>query len=1733
MAEWRDESEEPTRRKRATRDGAAVGVGPSPTRARDWNLGGEASSAAAPDRAGTPGWAFDPEVAGDRVDRRFFWRVGVLVGMVAMPLLLGLFIYIVINWPERLPLVHLVVSDYDSELVGQNPLGNAEFEIWPVAGDKRFGKGLRLVRFRSPNDVSRFIGDVAVNRDAVSRWLGIHRSETKPGGPAGSRMWLISGLADVALRESGESYLQILAPSPADAASRGPGGLPLDELLRQIAESGNDGGESVQVVLLDLRSPPELAEIGRFSVAWETLVREALDRAIPPDSPTRQRIAVGVAAGDGETNWAAPELGAGVFTYFVYRGLSGEADEGGDGIVTWSELQTYLDRRVRGWCRLRRDSSQQPRWFTPQSMDPSLALYSVDRQPPEPVAPTATEPIESRLAELRDLWETHRRYRDRGAHIEFPLKWGQIEADLMLMRQQSLDPRSAHWSTLKTRVETALRRLDASVQRPITSLHEESRRSDFFAAASDEIGERLRVEAETEADDGVPGMLTSVDGVRLVAFHWADLIGRIDREFDADGAAVFEDRTRIEKQDLAERLRDIDRRMAAGQVKNLTEEIPYQEMHLMRLMLQEIDWEASAAGEGSRGDREVACLDLCRCFDLIMEIAGMSLESTYPWVEEELNVLEIEFAAALDELFCGRVKQARERCEDTDRQAGLVSRLQVLAAEATDLGRVLDRHAESQYRLGHWLAWLTRWHRSAWLAGNDEERSDAEAGLRDWADLLRTTVQVRRLRGEADELRQGRGAMLEAGRDLVRSFDRLDDRWDAFLDNVRRGQGAASDFRKIEIAIANALTDQLSRRELDQQWVKFIRDSSDSVDAEGSTDREGPTDSAGDISGLAIVRDRLDVDLTDQAELAESLNLHLEGLHDRRSDVPYLLGGSEAEDGPERWVAASDWRVRHAARWLGHHLADDEIRAIADRIANRRRMVLARWWHSQGLRVCRLGWGDGPAGGSDPRFASSPRGARPPFFDRLASLYANRIGETHLPELDLDGRYANPLRERQQRILDGVRQLTVDWGDPNRRRFDRQEKFREEQVTLRRNPASDWEMPIIGAVYVTRGIGVQAARIPFPDDQLALPWEWSEDGTEQPSRSVDIDFDWFRDGNASYHGGIRFRGHHLRVPLDYRPLDELPRWTVRFDAAPDGPSSIEIDASPSPPVFQLMLLIDCSGSMKNLMDRVRTEAESFLAILEELDGDGTLRAKVGVMLFGVRGIDDWHTVVMRDHADTAAGKRLGLRQSPDVPEVWETELGFLSRDGWAAALREFVRSRELIRPSGDTPLYAAIDRAFEKMSIADAKTRHHVIVIGDGVNETEQPITIAKLAKNLKGRGFGEANKDQLYRRLNLLLIDGSGTEGGSVLGPKSKLDELKVTLRKELGNQYDYFETADIARLHDQIRSLIPPTKVRILGADGQRELATGKLRETFEMSGAMRDGGVRIVVDKFLGEARSPGVIPVYPRQQLRLTLGGLDHREIHWQAWDGHAGQSSRWDGHVFRIREPVRDASARRLTFWLDAEPESTTAFPERPREILAEVRQIGRGGRKLGAFRVWDTTFEYHSGGPHQRVKLAELPWFEESFTGQRHRNEIAALSAELKVWVRTSPLELPEENVVVLGAGRSEERKIGDAEIRFERKGDELLVVVRTPVESQPRGRSGSERGVGGSFDWIVRLADPQGCSVERHFIEDGSLAEHRFSLVPGMQGQAIEIHVVPFDEAVAQMDHDFDLGPFPTSPAF
>ena len=130
---------------------------------------------------------------------------------------------------------------------------------------------------------------------------------------------------------------------------------------------------------------------------WKVLLTDACHSgAINPDAEvqTINRSLIDVnksvfsltASRDRERSFESPDWGGGhgIFTYYVVKGLEGEADETRDGIVTADELAEYVRRNVREATNGRQNPTAERASFDPNML---LAYVQARRAPNAPPAP--------------------------------------------------------------------------------------------------------------------------------------------------------------------------------------------------------------------------------------------------------------------------------------------------------------------------------------------------------------------------------------------------------------------------------------------------------------------------------------------------------------------------------------------------------------------------------------------------------------------------------------------------------------------------------------------------------------------------------------------------------------------------------------------------------------------------------------------------------------------------------------------------------------------------------------------------------------------------------------------------------------------------------------------------------------------------------------------------------------------------------------------------------------------------------------------------------------------------------------------------------------------------------------------------------------------------------------------------------------------------------------------------
>lgn len=158
--------------------------------------------------------------------------------------------------------------------------------------------------------------------------------------------------------ETGKAYL---VPWDGDPQFLGSSGYPLAKLYKDLA------GLKAREVLVALDSC--FSGAGPRSVLAKGI--RPLVSKVKADAPESSKVSVLTASAAEEVAGSLEKKGHGMFTYYLLKGLQGEADADKDGHVTLAELHGYLSKAVAKAARLQ-NREQSPQL---KAAEPGLKVY--------------------------------------------------------------------------------------------------------------------------------------------------------------------------------------------------------------------------------------------------------------------------------------------------------------------------------------------------------------------------------------------------------------------------------------------------------------------------------------------------------------------------------------------------------------------------------------------------------------------------------------------------------------------------------------------------------------------------------------------------------------------------------------------------------------------------------------------------------------------------------------------------------------------------------------------------------------------------------------------------------------------------------------------------------------------------------------------------------------------------------------------------------------------------------------------------------------------------------------------------------------------------------------------------------------------------------------------------------------------------------------------------------------
>jgi len=211
--------------------------------------------------------------------------------------------------------------------------------------------------------------------------------------------------------------------------------VPLSELFDAIKAAGFRQ-ETLKLLVLDS---------SRFRINWGlgtiyNTFTDCLQNAVQAGDVPNLVVFNSVSA--GEIAWTSTELRGSVFTHFLQRGLSGDADDrdaGGneDRRVSLSELDRYVSQRVRNWVWHNRGENQHPLLFAsrrlPGDTTVSWALRPAEREAAQ--RQVQEPPLVEAAADRERFWRRYVELNERGAATTDPLSWARLQQSLLRFEQ--------------------------------------------------------------------------------------------------------------------------------------------------------------------------------------------------------------------------------------------------------------------------------------------------------------------------------------------------------------------------------------------------------------------------------------------------------------------------------------------------------------------------------------------------------------------------------------------------------------------------------------------------------------------------------------------------------------------------------------------------------------------------------------------------------------------------------------------------------------------------------------------------------------------------------------------------------------------------------------------------------------------------------------------------------------------------------------------------------------------------------------------------------------------------------------------------------------------------------------------------------------------------------------------------------------------------------------------------
>ncbi|MBX3421523.1 MAG: VWA domain-containing protein [Pirellulaceae bacterium] len=1266
----------------------------------------------------------------------------------------------------------------------------------------------------------------------------------------------------------------------------------LKQVLENFVQAVAKKPHAYSWVILDLRLPSVAGGLGNMNPCWRTAATTVLERM---DPQLRKRLIVTLPADDGQASWLAPEYSASFFGHHIFKLL--DAPRRGAwyrriwrGALSLEEFRNRLHDEVSTDVANHRVAIQTPVWLPAENLQEyqSMGLVAGNRAYYSSVAMEYGNQIEK----LDQYWKKFSKY--TSAFHWDPVGYAKVESQLLAMEELVLHSPGS-FGAAAMRVDDALDKLYCPPVEMNVSLIEDDQRRDFYKHMSDSMmlsapnAQLLDPDFWKKPDSEPPKPLeltAEVDKQRLV---WQVYLNRAV-------AGGKERQDAFTKARLTDALRWVDpglveaSSVAAGRVPI--------EIYLLQRMLIDIDWEANS--ENQQSWRPDACAQAIQTFDVLQRLGTQPDPEIDCWISTRIGQWEPEFLRSLDQLLAGQYQQADRELKKLHMSLG------ELHAQAETWAREAAASRELLYLAPHLLGWLLKESQiTEDLTAVRQQLEELGVAFNQCLGIRQVLLQAdarNSLTVESESLSKDQwlSARIERLKNAVRRYVQND----TGLKQTAAAARSPQTFRRNRIALECPLLEWRERVDLHDRVVAFLNSEAvvlgTTASASSNTGSAQPGESGREVMSVA----QLFFDQIDDLKLPDIWKAGLGG------DGRFALHAKLYDAQGREHLAKQDGLRMFS--WLAGDmpsLRSSPLEPVTELLAGPRN----RWAELEFERCCRqverlaqAGWGNRKIPDA------SEKQWNYFYFGQLADQYLQALDRNPM-QTKLSSAKAKVERQLGETVSN-LQSLQVRIGQEHQR-LPQEEQEMQVPIAVSGLPANS-----VAAVYLgtpgavhqwhpqePRRVEAFAPQPPAPSNGEAL--KSVEDLQVAGDRTKLLSTDHWKGKTKLPSCTLAWRGNYRSNELDWSSDSEVPIH-IEFESQLNNNAVIRVEAADKPPLIDFALLLDCSGSMsevievplegggsakRKIFDIVRDDVLRVLAELQRSHQKRDAVVRVGLMLFGLAAAQfenldpaDWQQ--FERSASTSATKKEGFGRfyATGFQELTEAR---------RESLQQIISSLE---PSTDTPLYDAILQAcnlFKKYSSEGAQKV--IYVFSDGANYVNTGSPYRQTSKHVEDEFKGASSKVALdifhydfFDKFSKNYQDKWKKEHVEGKKELENLDRASASVR--------YHESANHLRLANEVIERLPRATYEVQGNN-----STASYSSTPIINGREFTVSQDSLPGRFVVIARRPSgteittSVALCGGEKIRLKLAGTDG--------------DSRFDYPVF---DPV---SAAEKSGWRDVQP----------------------------------------------------------------------------------------------------------------------------------------------------------------------------------------------------------------------